>query len=460
MLTVGDRIGVAVSGGADSVVLLNVLQRLRSQFAAELFVLHVNHHLRGAESDDEEAFVRSLAASLGLSITVADCIPPPGNLEQEARLARRQFFLSCMRQQDLQKVALGHTRSDQAETVLFRLLRGSGLAGLAGMQPVTADGLIRPMLTLGRAEIRQWAKTEGMEWREDSSNADPVFTRNRLRQETIPRLTEIYNPSLEKILAGTALVAQAEEDYWSKQIEPIYNEIIKRTSLGSFCKIESIYELHPAVRRRLIRRAIAEVKGDLRGVDLDHIDAILGLCQTEQGHARVLIPGVDALRSFGELLLTRPGELAGRTRQYRFEIRIGEKCELPFGGGSICVNWVKSAAEICANFKEDRHLEQETVNLDWDVLVEAGISKALIVRNWQPGDEILRPGHRTAEKIKALFQQNRVLLWERRHWPIVEIGKEIVWARTFGCAGKFKASGESSRIMRLAYSAVTPSLSI
>jgi tRNA(Ile)-lysidine synthase len=458
MLSAGDRIGVAVSGGADSVVLLNVLQRLRSQFAAELFVLHVNHHLRGPESDEDEAFVRSLAAGLGLPIAVTDGAPQPGNLEQEARLVRRQFFLACLRQYDLQKVALGHTRGDQAETVLFRFLRGSGLAGLAGMQPVTADGLVRPLLTISRDEIRLWAKAEGVEWREDSSNADPGFTRNRLRQHTIPALTQGYNPNLETVLAGTARLAQAEEDYWNRQIEPIYQETTRRTSLGSFCKIRAIGDLHLAVQRRLMRRAVAEVRGNLRGIDLDHIDAILALCRTEQGHDRVLIPGVDALRSFGDLLLTQPGTLAGRTRQYCFEIQIGEKCELPFDIGSIYVNWVKSATEICANFKEERHLKQEAVDLDWDVLVQAGTSEALVVRNWEPGDEILRPGHGAAEKIKALFQENRVLLWERRHWPVLEIGKEIVWARKFGCAGKFKASGESSRVVRLVYGAATPSI--
>jgi len=459
MFRAGERIGVAVSGGADSVVLLNLLHRLRREdgkFGAQLMVLHVNHRLRGAESDDDEAFVRGLAGSLGLEIAVAAGLPAAGNLEQEARLVRRRFFVECMHQYDLQNIALGHTRSDQAETVLFRLFRGSGLAGLAGMQPVTDDGLIRPLLTIGREEIRLWAKAEGIHWRDDSSNHDTGFTRNRLRRDTIPTLTEAYNPNLEAVLAGTARLAQAEEDYWNKEIEPIYMEITKRTSLGSFCQIDRIGGLHPAVQRRLIRRAVADVKGNLRGIDLEHIDAILALCGTDQGHDRVLIPGVDALRSFGDLLLTQPGTLAGRSRQYRFEIGIGEKCELPFNTGSIYVNWVKSPVEICANFKEDQDPKQEAIDLDWDILAKAGMPETLTVRNWEPGDEILRPGHKTAEKIKSLFQENRVLLWERRHWPVVEIGREIVWARRFGCAGKFKASSESSRVARLVYSASAP----
>src|SRR6478735_4184777 len=157
MLPAGGRVGVAVSGGADSVALLHILRDLWS----ELVVLHVNHHLRGEESDGDEAFVRELAQSLGLTIVVEHAVPPAGNLEQEARRGRRAFFLRCREELDLKRVALGHTRSDQAETVLFRLLRGSGLTGLAGMRPASDDGFIRPLLTTSRDEVRRWAREQG-----------------------------------------------------------------------------------------------------------------------------------------------------------------------------------------------------------------------------------------------------------------------------------------------------------
>ena len=139
MLAPADRVGVAVSGGADSLVLLHLLHRLRSHFAIDLVVLHVNHQLRGAESAADEDFVRSIAASLGLDLVAFQGPVPPGNLEQEARDIRRAFFREAKAKYNLHRIALGHTLSDQAETVLFRLLRGSGLAGLAGMRPVTSD---------------------------------------------------------------------------------------------------------------------------------------------------------------------------------------------------------------------------------------------------------------------------------------------------------------------------------
>jgi tRNA(Ile)-lysidine synthase len=451
MLSPRGRIGVAVSGGADSVTLLYLLHQLRSRFATDLMVLHVNHELRGAESDGDEAFVRELAAKLELPIVVASGLPAPGNLEQEARRIRREFFLAGRRTHGLQSVALGHTRSDQAETVLFRLLRGSGLAGLAGMHPITSDGLIRPLLTVSRVEVREWAHAQGITWREDSSNLDPGFARNSLRLDILPALADTYNQNLEAVLAGTAGIAQAEEDYWNEQIETVYQKIARLTHLGLRFEISLINSLHTAVQRRLVRRAIAEIKGDLRSIDLQHVDAVLALCRSAQGHDRVLIPGIDALRSFAELLLTQPGTLSGQARGYSMPMKAGERCLLPHHMGSIYVRWVKPPAENCANFKGEEHSGQEEVDLDGDVVAPDGMLDSLTLRNWEPGDEMLRPGHKTADKLKSLFQENRILLWERRHWPVAIVGNEIVWAGRFGPAMKFKASQASQRILRLTF---------
>lgn len=447
MLSAGDRIGVAVSGGADSVVLLHVLHRLR----IGLVVLHVNHQLRGAESDADEAFVRELAASLGLDIRVANGPVEGGNLEQEARRIRREFFQRSIEECGLRRVALGHTRSDQAETVLFRLLRGSGLAGLAGMRPVTDDGLIRPLLTISREQVRQWAAAEGICWREDSSNADPRFARNRLRNEAIPWLSREFNTNLEAVLAGTAELAHAEEDYWFQQVEPIYAEITKRTPMGSFLQMASFRTLHPAVQRRVLRRAVQEVRGDLRSIDLAHIEAVLKVCLSSHAHDRVIIPGLDALRSFDQLLLARPGELNSADRHYQVGIEPGCECQLPFEAGTVSLAWVHFGGENYATVKKEQSNSVEFADLDADALGGGRSVSSVTVRNWEPGDQLCRVGHSGPEKIKTLFQQERVLLWERRHWPVAVSGSEIVWARQFGAAQKFAASAESRRVLRLTY---------
>ena len=452
MAPTGSRIGVAVSGGADSVVLLHLLHRLAPELRLELLVLHVNHQLRGAESDADEEFVRELAHALGVRFLCERRELPPGNLEQEAREARREFFLRMKSEHALDRMALGHTRSDQAETVLLRFLRGCGTAGLGGMRLRTEDGFIRPLLTTGRDEVREWARREGVDWREDSSNQERRFARNRLRLDTMPELAGSFNSNLEGVLSRTAEVAQAEEDYWNSEISKTYGEITKRTGLGSFLQVSALASLHPALQRRLIRRALADLRGDLRSIDVQHIEAILKLCGSVEGHDRAMVPGADAMRSFGTLLITRPGRLSSEERHYRMELQPGEICELPFGGGRLHLDSASSAPVNCATFKGESNGDAAMVEIDGDALTAGDSVRPLYVRNWEPGDAMQRPGHRQAEKLKALFQEYRVLLWERRHWPVVLSGDEIVWARRFGCAAKFQASAASRRTLRLTYS--------
>lgn len=442
------RIGVAVSGGADSVVLLHILHGL----ALDLVVLHVNHGLRGAESDADEASVRDLAGSLGLPIVVEHALLPAGNLEQEAREIRRDFFRRAIKKERLARVALGHTRSDQAETVLLRLFRGSGLTGLAGMRFVTPDGFIRPLLKTGRAEVRAWAIAQGISWREDSSNTDLRFSRNRLRNRILPALVEHFNPNLEAVLAATAGLAGDEEEYWAAHVEPLFARICQISHFGLILDVPVLMGLDLAVRRRVLRRALLGVRGDLRSLDIRHVEAILEVCSGNQAHGRVVVPGVDALRSYDKLRLAPPG--AGPAeRHYSVDLKPGEPCELPLGAGTIYLETFEREASFCANFKEDREVWTEVADLDADVLPDQGTDYRISIRNWTPGDAVLLPGHRTADKIKLLFQENRVLLWERRHWPVAWSGGEVVWVRRFGVAAKFQTGERTRRRLRLFYRA-------
>lgn len=413
-------------------------------------VLHMNHGLRERESDRDEEFVRDLAGSLGLDCQIERAAPGPGNLEQEARLARRAFFLRSMQDLGLARVALGHTQSDQAETVLFRLLRGSGLAGLAGMRLATGEGLIRPLLTTSRDEVRRWAEAEGISWREDATNAELRFARNRLRNDVIPALATHFNPNIEGVLAASARLAQDEEDYWSKQVDALYPEITKRTDLGLILQVPLLSASHIAIQRRVVRRALCRLLGDLRSIDIAHVEAILRICSSHHGHDRVMAPGVDAVRSFDTLLLVLPGELKSRSRHYRLELKEGEPCQLPFGAGWICIHTVPPSGQNCANFKKDLELSAEVVDFNGEIAARGGVGRPLAVRNWEPGDQLQRAGHRP-RKIKELFQEERVLLWERRHWPVVVAQDDIVWVRQFGLDSRFVVSDESTRRLRIIY---------
>lgn len=455
MVSASDQIGVAVSGGADSVVLLHVLHKLAAPLQIELIALHVNHRLRGPESDADESLVREICDQLSIRCVVA--ARPIGdeenNLEQAARDQRRRFFHEQMQSGVVNRVATGHTLSDQAETVLFRLFRGAGLTGLSGMRFQTSDRLIRPLLALTRSEVREWAAAQNLSWREDSSNLNLRFRRNRIRHELLPLAREAFHPQIERVLAGTAMLAQAEEEYWDELLSSLFPKFATMSHFGLIGDVHFLRHQHLAVQRRLIRRALCETKGDLRGLDSTHIEAVIGLCGTLEGHDRVMVPGADVLRSFHQLRFARSALGTVQHRHYRVPLDLAIDIELPFGAGALRLDVVPGdfrSDDICANFKDEQGFA-ERARLGGGIFSDPGRLAHLAVRNWEPGDAYQRLGHRGTEKLKALFQEQKVPLWERRHWPVLEFNDDIVWTRKFGVSARFGAADDSSPALLLRY---------
>jgi tRNA(Ile)-lysidine synthase len=427
----GARLGVAVSGGADSVCLLRLLHDLAQSWDLALTVLHLDHGLRGAESRADAAFVEALAAQLGCGFLLREAaIDSTGNLEQAARDARLAFFRDAMRDQNLAAVATGHTRDDQAETVLFRFLRGSGTAGLAGIRPVTADGIVRPLLETSRAEIEAWLRECDFGWREDSTNATGAFARNRIRHGLLPQLERDWNPALRDTLCQTAEWARAEEAYWEAEVERRSACLVDS---GGFvlCSVEDLTPMPVAAARRVVRRAIERVKGDLRGIDFAHVESILGLARDTEGHGRVQAAGIDVFRSFNRMRFGPivPDGIADRN--FRVDAPIPGVARVDLAGIELSLELI----EMPEGFNRDRCVYN--VNMGW--LDRARLPDSLVLRNWRPGDQYQPMGRSRAEKIKTLFQEFRIPIWERRHWPILLNGDSIVWARQFGAAVEFAA---------------------
>ena len=223
MLAPGARVIVAASGGPDSVCLLHVLRELGIRVVG---IAHVNHQLRGEDSEADQRFVAALACEMALPFHSTTAACSGGNLEQTARRARREFFHDLIRRGLADRVAVGHTRDDQAETVLFRMLRGSGLAGLAGILPVTAEGLMRPLLRVPRSEIETFLRGRRIPWREDASNREPRFARNRIRYNLLPRLKQDWNPRLAETLAHLADLAYEEERWWATEVARLAQQML------------------------------------------------------------------------------------------------------------------------------------------------------------------------------------------------------------------------------------------
>jgi tRNA(Ile)-lysidine synthase len=442
MFEPGQRVGVAVSGGADSVFLLHALRELAPGMELQLSVIHIEHGIRGAESIADSEFVAQLARSFELPLHFRQANVPAivGNLEEAARKVRQAFYAELIAAAAVDRVATGHTRSDQAETVLYRILRGSGLTGLAGILPVTREGLVRPLLEIDRSEIETWLRERNILWREDQTNQDRTYARNRLRHEILPLLRQGFNPQLDVALANLATLARDEEAYWESELlagqSPIPNpqpQVIAVTELAN---------LAPALARRRVRQAVALALGNHRSIDFAHVERVLEMARSEDGHDRFQAPGLDVCRSFDLIRLAPAGE-AHENRDFSFAVPVPGSVELPRSLTRITLQLLEKegAARPCATVVDE---------LDWQRFRGGRGAPSLELRNWRPGDQYRRVGQSKSEKIKFFFQEARIPLWERGNWPIITYDETIVWARRFGPAAEFATGPETRSILQVA----------
>jgi tRNA(Ile)-lysidine synthase len=446
MLPRGSRVIAAVSGGPDSVCLLHMLAELAPEAGLRLEVAHLNHMLRGTESDADQRFVEELAGKLNLRFHCgqADVAARRGNLEQSARRARQSFFASLNDGGAAGRVATGHTRDDQAETVLLRLLRGSGLAGLAGILPVTSAGVVRPLIDVKRAEVLQYLGDRNIPWREDSSNRDLKFARNRVRHELIPQLTAAWNPGLTEALAHLADLSYEEERWWRGPDSPVESIPVESRADGIELHAETLGALPRAVARRAIRKAIALAKGDLRRLEFEHVERILELASRAAGDGRLHIPGLDVRRSFDWIRLADPGLKAAIKP---IALKIPGSYPSPDGKSLVQLEFVRLGMDRPRIACQDPN--QACATLRAAVLDLNRIPGDLQLRGWKPGDRYRPQGHARIQRMKELFAEARIPSWRRSDWPMVTCGDNILWARQFGAADEYAAKGQSGAILRI-----------
>ena len=433
MLEPGDRVAVAVSGGADSMALLEALVGLRDRLGVELAVAHFNHRLRGAESDADASFVQQLAARHGLPFFSGaadagiEARSRRRNLESVSRELRYGFLSRLVEGRQVRKVATGHSADDQAETVLARLLRGCGTRGLAGIYPVVNGWLLRPLLEQRRAALRVWLAARGITWREDSSNRDLRLTRNRLRAEVLP-LLETYNARLVEHLAAAAEMARDEEAYWNQRAGELLSQFateqhdqggrVLKLSLSRFVQLDG------AQQRRLLRAALART-GPLQRLDLAHIEALRTLALAGQSGQRVQLPAREVVRVFEWLEFRSAARPA--PAPYEYQVRVPGACVIPATGTRLLFNLVsRGGAEQGYNGGEETLVDLES------------IQNPLTVRNWRPGDRFESSSGQGRRKIKTLLLKRRIPVEARKQWPVVLSGERIVWVRGFPVARPFR----------------------
>jgi len=401
MIPPGTRLGVAVSGGADSVFLLHVLARRNG---TPLTVLHVNHGLRGAESDADALFVEALAAGLGLPFLAHRMGAVSGNLEQFCRRERLSFFGRVIAAGHAGRVATGHTASDQAETVLMRLLRGTGTTGLRGVLPVTAEGLVRPLLGIRREEVRGWLRANGIAWREDASNQSHDFLRNRVRARLLPVIREL-DENAEAALERLAESAVVDEDYWRREAGSALDRCARWERGALVIDRRHLETLHPALLGRVLRQGLERAFGGLRRVNRGHVDRLAELALSSSGEGAVEVPGGRVERSMDWLRMSGREDVLPET---------------PIPGDFTDCGYVFRA------WLGDN--DDKATVLDWERL-----RPPLRLRGWQAGDRF------QTKLVKEFFEHARVPLWDRRSWPMITDSDGIIWIYRFGAAARAAA---------------------
>ncbi len=444
----GERVGVAISGGGDSVLLFHFLRQFALETGLALSLLHFNHRLRGAESESDEAFVRKLAESKGVPFfrQEADVAilanVSHGNVEATGRDLRYRFFLSLVEKDIIDKAATAHSASDQAETVLLRLMRGTGSRGLAGIQRVRNKMILRPFLSLTRQEIRAELAARGFDFCSDSSNLDVRRARNRVRLELLPWIEREFNPGIVEVLADFADRAQADEAWLEEQTRDLvapYRTRHDRSDLWGpreCIPCSALRSLPIALERRALRQIIADVT-DGASISYRHIERIRSFAQESPSGRQLELPGVRVGHEFGVLTFLRRTEGASLPRASSgYCHKVGPPCEiaLPKLGIVLGFKIVDCGQRVSGyNIREESSAKKPAVGRQTsaaDPLADPQkFSRELILRNWQRGDRVRIPGTQRPLKVKELFRRLRVPALERPSWPVLEIGGEIVWVR-------------------------------
>ena len=431
LLKAGDRVGVAVSGGADSVSLLRLLLELRKELGVVLSVVHFNHKLRGVDADGDEEFVAELAKTFRLASHCesgdvgAQAAANSAGIEATARAMRYHFFRKLLRDGKLDVVATAHTLDDQAETVLLRLARGAGTRGLAGIYPqLSVPGspfpdarIVRPLLGIRRIEVEQFLCEIRQGWREDGSNRDLRFARNRLRHGILPRLERALNPSVRESLAETAEIARAEEEYWEAEVEKVL-PVIWETEQRSL-KAEQLTALPLALQRRVVRAAAQTL-----GLQLEfaHVEQILGVVAGGEKSANLPFGWRAERRKKSLYLLAR--ESGQPNADYAYDLPIPGRIAVPEAGVWFEATLIRKSQK--AEYNRGNSLDP------------AMLSARLQVRNWRAGDRFLPEHSKSPKKVKELLQKRHVTGRDRRLWPVVVCGDRVVWLRGFDAAGQLQ----------------------
>ncbi len=429
---------VAVSGGPDSTALLHLLVGLREKTPLEIHVGHFDHGLRGEESDADREFVADLARRLGLPLVVqslSETSVQAGLSEAKARELRYRFLEAAADEIGADRIATGHTQDDQAETVLLNLLRGAGSDGLAGIPP-RRGRIVRPLQEAPRSEVMAWLGEHGHAFREDSSNLDPVFTRNRIRHELIPHLESLDRPGLRRRLAATAELLRDESTLLEELARQHYRDLSRRAPGQVALDAAGLEALPVALARRVLRQAYREACQSSYAPGMQAVEALRALASRQAGGSLSLPGGFQAVREEGDLVLRQEPPKA--PAPFEAAAEVPGRLAWPEAGIFLKMQGVDRTS-LGSDIREE---SREIAHLDLD---QTG--RHLVLRNRRPGDIFHPLGLPGRKKLQDFLVDARVPRRDRDRVGVLTAGDQVVWLVGHRLDDRFKVTPATRNVL-------------
>ncbi len=455
LLKKGDRVLVALSGGPDSVALLYALLAIQSEFGLKLYVAHLNHKLRGTESDQDEKFVKKLASRLKLKFyskridVKKEAKRKKVSIEQGAREIRYRYLQKLANQIKADKIAIGHQADDQAETFLMRLLRGAGAAGLSGI-PAKRGKIIRPLIQIKREEIEKFLKANKISYRLDSSNYLTDFFRNKIRLSLLPKIKEGFNPKIIDVLNRTADIISLQQEYIEKICEQILQDtdVTRRSRRRWGRKNKLILDLKKFVgydvclQREMIRLCVRELKGDLNQLAFESVDRASNLIHRKKSGKKVKLVNKVWMEVSGEKIVFY------KEAERKFDFPVTLPGEVNLSPESIGKDWsVKIQGEIIKGKSTLQNLVLQNQNiafLDWDKL-----KRPFRLRSRRRGDKFRPLGMKGTKSLADFLMDVKVPRHLRDEVAILTSKGKIAWVVGYRICDECKVTHKTQKALKL-----------
>lgn len=437
LIKVKDRLILGCSGGADSTAMLWLFARIRSILNVSLLAVHVNHQLRGAESEKDQETVRELCLQQNIPLIIRKVeVPRSGNLENEARKLRFEVFTEVKVNYNYDRIVLAHHQDDQVETVLMNLFRGSGISGMAGIKPLSGN-VIHPLLCFTRPELENLLQNQGLPWRTDQSNLDTGFNRNRLRLDLIPQLQREYNPQLNEHLAKQAEIFYQADMLLAGRTVKHYKRILLESTPQRIClALMPLIKLKPVERYYLYRMVFRQLSGQENDFMSMHHQAIEEILRAEGSKSLDLPHGIKIYKLYEELVFSKGAEAEASPPE---ALEIGaDRARAVFGDYRFQFRYLRILP------KETEELGKYRIILDADA-----VQYPLKIRFRKPGDRFIPFGMEQFKRLKEFFIDEKVPKFERDSIPIVEDGEKLVWVVGYRMDNRFRHHEGSSRYLEI-----------